>query len=429
MSTLRQVAPSPPRTPLQDTTNSMNPEASSPPFHTAKTTQSTKSRRKFSISFFRHQNLDSSEDIPSPHSSLWDAPLAEQHLNTTLPVGDWDASGADIPAPPTKTKGKKKGKRKGASESSSPPAAIDSTPSIRLDSNVHHPHLLDTITERSSRPTLRSFRPSSISLRRDSPSITTLRARTSALRKESFSLADLPPSPRSLVSSKSSLSLRDDMIQPRPNTPQYAPPERMPTPPGLPTFNTPEAIHYRLPSPQLSFRERFRLTPTPEEMHYHRQTAHLPPGVVMRGERGELIRGRWRQGGQSGHTGHGNQGALDSHPFTRAPLADIASEGDGAVEGSASTLAVGIGPAEAPQNSTANRKGTRWERFVETTCFVCCGVELANDGQVVAAAVPRRVEGGRGGQEAMMTGARPVVEGRRGRRDRFRRFGGDGWMY
>ncbi|KAL8960849.1 MAG: hypothetical protein Q9193_002508, partial [Seirophora villosa] len=198
MSTLRKVAPSPPRTPLQDTTNSMNPEASSPPFHTAKTTQSTKSRRKFSISFFRHQNLDSSEDIPSPHSSLWDAPLAEQHLNTTLPVGDWDASGADIPAPPTKTKGKKKGKRKGASESGSPPTAIDSTPSIRLDSNVHHPHLLDTITERSSRPTLRSFRPSSISLRRDSPSITTLRARTSALRKESFSLADLPPSPRSL---------------------------------------------------------------------------------------------------------------------------------------------------------------------------------------------------------------------------------------
>ncbi|KAL8964098.1 MAG: hypothetical protein Q9197_007013 [Variospora fuerteventurae] len=428
MSTLRQVAPSPPRTPLQDTTNSMNSEPSSPPFHTAKTTQSTKSRRKFSISFFRHQNLDSSEDIPSPHSSLWDAPLAEQPLNTTLPLGDWNASGSDIPPPPPpKPKSKKKGKRKRTSESGSPPAAINSMPSVRLDPNVHHPHLLDTITERSSRPTLRSFRPSSLSLHRDSPSITTLRARTSALRKESFSLTDLPPTRHSLASSKSSLSLREETNQPLPNTPQHAPPDRSPTPPGLPSFNTPEAIHYRLPSPHLSFRERFRLTPTPEEIHYHRQTAHLPSGVVMRGENGELIRGRWRQGGQSGHTGYGTQGALDSHPFTRAPLADIASEGDEAVIGSGSTPVAGIGPAEVQRN-VRHRKGTRWERLVETTCFVCCGVELATDGQVVTA-VPRTTEVGGRGQEAMMTGARPAEEGRRGRRDRFRRFGGDGWMY
>ncbi|KAI4129149.1 MAG: hypothetical protein LQ338_002384 [Usnochroma carphineum] len=427
MSTLRQVAPSPPRTPLQDTTNSMNPEPSSPLFHTAKTTQSAKSRRKFSISFFRHQNLDSSETIPSPHSSLWDAPLAEQPLNTTLPVGDWNASGTDIPPPPEKPKRKRKGKRKETSETLNPPVALDSSPVTRLNPDVHHPHLLDTITERSSRPTLRSYHPSILSLRRDSPSLSTLRARTSALRKESFSLADLPPTPRSLASSsKSSLSLHDDTTHCLPNSPQYDPPERMPTPPGLPRFNTPEAINYRLPSPQLSFREKFRRHPSPAEIQYHRQTSRLPPGVVMRGENGELIRGRWKQGGLSGHTGYGTQGVLESHPFTRAPMAEIASEGNEAAIGSGSGQVTGIGPAEEAR--PAYRRGTRWERFVEMTCFVCCGVEMAADGHVLTA-VPRR-EGNDGrGQQAMMTGARPVEEVRRERRGGFRRFGGDGWMY
>ncbi|KAI4143241.1 MAG: hypothetical protein L6R39_004648, partial [Caloplaca ligustica] len=365
MSSLRRVEPSPPRTPLQNTTNTMNhPE--SPPFHTAKTTQSAKSRRKFSIPFFRHQNLDSSETVPSPHSSLWDAPLADQPLNTTLPVGDWDASGSELPPPPPeKPKRRKKGKRKETSEVPSPPAALDSSPVTRLNPDVHHPHLLDTITERSSRPTLRSYHPSVLSLRRDSPSISTLRARTSAIRKESFSLADLPPTPRSLASSsKSSLSIRDATVQPFPNTPQYDPPERMPTPPGLPSFNTPEAINYHLPSPQLSFRHRFRLNPTPEEIQYRRQTARLPPGVVMRGENGELIRGRWRHGGLSGHTGYGTQGALETHPFTRAPMAEVASEATNeAAIGSDSGHVVGIGPAEEQrqQPRTTSGKGTRWE--------------------------------------------------------------------
>ena len=430
MSTLRQITPSPPRTPLQDTTNNMRFEPPSPPFHTAKTTQSTKSRRKFSIPFFRHQNLDSSESIPSPHSSLWDAPLAEQPINTTLVIDDWNAAGSELPTPPEKPKSKKKGKRKEKPKATSPPAAIESSPLTCLDPNVHHPHLLDTIIERSSCPTLRSYRPSTVSLRQNSPSISTLRARSLALRKESFSLADLPePAPRSLTSSsKSSLSAQDGTSQWIPNVPQYDPPERMPTPPGLPKFNTPEAINYRLPSPRLSIREKFHRHPTPEEVEYRRQTSRLPPGVVMRGENGELIRGKWRQGGHSGHTGYGTQGALENHPFNRAPMAEIASEGDGSGVRSENTNTA-IGPPEQPSEPRRTyRRGTRWERFVEMTCFVCCGVEMASDGQVLTA-VPRRSADGTRGPEAMMTGARPVGECGPGRRSRFRRVGGDGWMY
>ncbi|KAL8966902.1 MAG: hypothetical protein Q9183_003162, partial [Haloplaca sp. 2 TL-2023] len=307
----------------------MNPDLPSPPFHTAKTTQSTKSRRRLPIPFFRHQNLDSSESIPSPHSSLWDAPLADQSHEPTTPTGNWDAFAADITPPPDEpSKKRKKGKGRAKSNAVSPPTAIKSSTSTstHLDPNVHHPHLLDTITERSSLPTIRSKHPSIVSLRRETPSVSTLRARTSALRKESFSLGDLPPASPALSRKSSESSLLSQNYQLThliPNAPIKDPPERSATPPGLPTFNTPAAINYRLPSPKLSFRQRFSPHPSPEEVTYKRQTSHLPPGVVMRGEGGELIRGRWRQGFQSGHTGYGTQGQITNHPFTRAQMAQV----------------------------------------------------------------------------------------------------------
>ncbi|KAL8872215.1 MAG: hypothetical protein Q9174_002113, partial [Haloplaca sp. 1 TL-2023] len=352
----------------------MNTELPSPPFHTAKTTQSTKSRRRLPIPFFRHQNLDSSESIPSPHSSLWDAPLTEQGHEATTPTGDWDAFAADItPSPDEPPKKRKRGRGKGRAKAKavSPPTAIKSSTSTYLDSQVHHPHLLDTITERSSLPTIRSKHPSIISLRRESPSISTLRARASALRKDSFSLGDLPPaSPAMSRKSSEESSLSSQNYQTThliPNTPIKDPPERPPTPPGLPTFNTPAAINYRLPSPKLSFRQRFSANPSPEEVMYKRQTSHLPPGVIMRGEGGELIRGRWRQGGQSGHTGYGTQGQITNHPFTRAQMAEVTNAIPVPVSEEADERTA-IGPAEE-EARVAFRKGTRWERFVELTCF------------------------------------------------------------
>lgn len=107
-------------------------------------------------------------------------------------------------------------------------------------------------------------------------------------------------------------------------------------------------------------------------------------------------------------------------------MAAIASEGDDVVVRSEDTTHMGIGPAEVP--ISVYRRGSRWERFVEMTCFVCCGVEMASDGQVVSA-VPRRSGDEGGGQEAMMTGARPVGEPAAGRMTGFQRVRRDGWMY
>lgn len=94
--------------------------------------------------------------------------------------------------------------------------------------------------------------------------------------------------------------------------------------------------------------------------------------------------------------------------------------------------------ASAPTMGEMKRNGTRWQRFVELTCFVCCGVEATMDGRVVRAipsrtadrAVPRRrnEDETRPGQTAMMTGAIPVGEAGRKKRRGFRRFGNDGWV-
>lgn len=138
----------------------------------------------------------------------------------------------------------------------------------------------------------------------------------------------------------------------------------------------------------------------------------------MRGENGELIRGRWRQGGLSGHTGYGTQGALEGHPFTRAPLAGIASEGDEAAVASGGGPVAGIGPAEEQQVRSRPREARKWDRFMDkwdrfvvTTCFVCCGVEHQDVEQV------RRTRG-RDEEPAALRGSRTrFVVPRRERND------------
>ena len=85
-----------------------------------------------------------------------------------------------------------------------------------------------------------------------------------------------------------------------PKRPHRAPLHRENTPPGLPTFNTPAAQRYVLPRPPLRLRDYVKRDSPRRE--YKRQTHRLPPGAVMRGEGGILVRGRWRAG-VSGHTG------------------------------------------------------------------------------------------------------------------------------
>ena len=171
----------------------------------------------------------------------------------------------------------------------------------------------------------------------------------------------------------------------------------------------------------------------------------------MRGEHGELIRGGWKSGGNSGHTGTGRQATLTNHAFYQAPMAQIPSENDTNIMSEVGP-SVRMGPAE-PETAIEHRNdahgyrdGTRWERFVELARFVCCGVEAAPEDEVAVSPRPSRSMGEamvtvsprptmdrEEMDEAVMSGAIPVGDKRRRRKrnkvNRFVRFGGDGWMY
>ena len=262
------------RVPLDETTNESVTPPPSPPSATAKTGPAP--RHKPAIQGLKAY-LDSSESYPSPHSSIYEASLV--HLSSTEelkhkegnqdgPVhttddglASWenivvDASGNLVPA-----------------SFLQPPAT----------NNAHIPHELYPITEKSSLATLKASL-----LLQGQASTSTLRPRSPGLngkKRKSFSLSNLPPTPERRS------SLPPSPI-PSPARPHLPPPERVPTPPGLPTFGKPEAINYRLPPPKTRFRDYFR-SPTIAAQEYNRQTAGLPRGVVMRGENGVMISGKF----------------------------------------------------------------------------------------------------------------------------------------
>ena len=252
----------------------------------------------------------------------------------------------------------------------------------------------------------------------------TVKAAVRARRKHSFSLDDLPAFRRSSRffqrSSSDSTLLTANTKSILPNQPYQPPPLRVPTPPGLPKFNTPAASNYRLPAPTLRFRDLFRLDNTSEEREWIAQTAALPRGVVMRGENGVLVRGRFRAG-QSGHTGgfgrvgEGNLGAIPmlgvSTPVRdvvgRVAPPEVAIRGQDdmineqvshdvdhplSVQGPATLRSLAVDGRDAsgtPRQTTgANRTGvldgeekeSRWSRVGEALCFICCGAEKSEDG-------------------------------------------------
>lgn len=98
-----------------------------------------------------------------------------------------------------------------------------------------------------------------------------------------------------------------------PKRPHQEPPRRGTTPEGLPTFNTDAAGRYTLPRPPTRLRDYVKRE-SPRTEH-KRQTRHLPPGVVMRGDDGVLVRGKWRAG-VSGHLG-GEMGRENMHYRSR----------------------------------------------------------------------------------------------------------------
>ena len=273
------------RTPLESTTNGARTPTPSPPSGTAKTGPIL--RRK-SATQALGAYLDSSESYPSPHSSIYEAPCAtsQEHLDSNVTKG-WDDAGwgnavHTITEPNNDEPPAWLNITVDASGSPVPVSFLRSIETVPPTKSLHVPHVLEPITEQSSLSTLRplSIVPHS--------SAATLRGRASSLKRKSFSTSDLPPSPNA-TSQRHSPPCSPILT---PVQPPHPPPTRSPTPPGLPSFNKPEASSYRLPPPPARFRDKFR-SPTVAEREWVKQTVGLPKGVVMRGEDGVLVRGRF----------------------------------------------------------------------------------------------------------------------------------------
>ena len=271
------------RPPLEDTTNSPPP---SPPATIRSSTHTL--RRKPTQRHLTH-NIDSSESFPSTHTSLYDASLETEPESVVFTTSKWSSPlpeiGVDGTAPWMDT----------VCDPDGNPVPGSFLQPISTSRKDHKPHELYPITEHNSLATLRSC--FSVS------STATLRARSPGLsgrHKKSFSLTDLPTPIETQHSSSDSPAPPPSPL-PQPNRPIHFPPQRSPTPPNLPSFGKPEALEYRLPPPPKSKRIRDRLgTPSPEELEWRRQTVGLPKGVVMRGDDGLLVRGKF-SGIRSGH--------------------------------------------------------------------------------------------------------------------------------
>jgi len=373
------------RLPLTPNTNEARTEPSTP-WATAKSTQSNfLLRHKLSIQTFKSY-LDSSESIPSAHASIYEASVISPSNENIPPTYDEnkDPSSENVASSRHQRDIDPQAERRAIEEL----AWSNSVPA------VHAPHRLEPITEKNSLATLqtkassifRSHRPTTsqsskatpkptdkaatINLRH-APSINTLTPLPTVRPKhrKSFSLPSFAR--RSKQSSSSSLTITPSNF---PTIPKRPPPLRKPTPPGLPTFNTPEAISYRLPAPPAKFRDHFRSTRLVDQ-EYRRQTTALPRGVVMRGENGELIRGRWR----AGPSGHGVGGA---HPWYAVRVENTAEmirypgNGNERVRVEQPAAVMHGANDDVPQSGDGKTKGKWWEK----AAWLCCGIGRDEEG-------------------------------------------------
>ncbi|MCJ1314552.1 hypothetical protein MMC25_008234 [Agyrium rufum] len=329
-------------------------------------------RRKGSHRHLPSSAYDSSDFSPSPHSSIYEAPyysppsVSKENISIrTSSLGQTKRTFV--------TGGRRNSASSETLEAAALPgegcvARPTSPLSLRTglpNRSIHLPTPLETIIERKSFATLRLRRSASLKGRRRSflsyrtSSKSLLRKRKSkeltpgpgtentsvshaaprhgddvldtledavhermSRRKKSFSVNDVTirrhlsryffkSSTDSYTPSIASLNgVTPYSTQRFPVMPHTSPPHRVPTPPGLPTFNTEAAANYRLPPPPIRLRDMFRFTSTPEEAEWTTQTLGLPRGAIMRGTDGTLVKGRWRPG-QSGQTGtHLNAGEI-----------------------------------------------------------------------------------------------------------------------
>ncbi|MCJ1474238.1 hypothetical protein MMC13_002896 [Lambiella insularis] len=398
------------RQPLGNNTNDLNERVVVASAETIKTRWPNTLRRKAS-SRALHPQADSSESLPSSHSSIFDALCCSDGIENIDSRTSWFD---------TFTAG---GKMPQASTSAKVVDAEESiNPSNPVPHSLHLPTTLETINEQRSIATLK------------------LQQTSQARRKLSFSLDDLAvfrrPSRFFKNSSSSSTAAYPHSAPSYPTAPPTRPPPRTPTPPGLPSFNTPAASAYRLPPPNNRFRELLRRHKSPEMRQWRFQTARLPRGVLMRGEDGTLIRGRWRPS-QSGHTGTARLGVPEAVPGQTMRNATAArglgtssysrlvtgsdrirrrkarhlepqlpQDVGGLLNGSPGVAigtpdGPGAEPLSRPSNTdeSANRpadpgkqKAHVWSRIGGVFCLLCCGVERSDDGDLHPRIVPTLTE-------------------------------------
>lgn len=188
------------------------------------------------------------------------------------------------------------------------------------------------------------------------PTATSSHNLTKSRRRKSISLDELTlPSCRAALNAPfcSSSSSEDDRNSSSqivnttyPTIPPHPPLTRAPTPPGLPSFGSREALNYSprhsivtpdpvfdangettsSPNAVLAFIERVFSQPSPSSFSVSPpRSIALPPGVIAQAADGTMVRGRFGVR-QSGHMGmSGGTISLERHPFHRdaVPLARI----------------------------------------------------------------------------------------------------------
>jgi hypothetical protein len=360
------------RSPLYDSSNSS----------TSPTNSGSLRRHGFIRNFCPY--VDSSESARSSHNSVLDTAFVTGGIHQCPWLGQQTSTKSSIDGLPR-----------------------PQSPSIR---SIHHPTPLETITEQKSYASLRARESFSIK------SKASLQALLTALQpakqiivtkhKASFSLDDLrilrhdvhlfqASKPRSDESSIDTAPT--DPTQPI--FPPLPPPERIDTPPGLPTFNTAAATQYRLPPPTLRFRDIFRLNITKEEDEWEAQTSGLPHGVLMRGEDGTLVRGRFRPT-QSGHTGTPTLRPFVGGPaacsLRAAPMAMIGTQrrvmfsgstvgglddntSDQLVVHDTENIAPLAGGVSGVRNMPKAEKPSNWMVFLEGLSFCFCGADKVEE--------------------------------------------------
>ncbi|KAL1988739.1 hypothetical protein VTN96DRAFT_7623 [Rasamsonia emersonii] len=283
-------------------------------------------RRVASLAAF-DRDLDSSESIPSDHSSLYDAARASFALE------DEDQTLSHGVKQDSEVRGGKAANARSLDSSALSPSHLRSN---------GPPHPLETITEQQSSSTLRRSR--SVSQAHESHAGSDSPSKEP--RRSSFAAADRVRRRKNVSFDESGSDFgasnwqQGNYSPALPTQPVYPPPARSPTPPGLPSFGSIEALNYSSrftieSSPTSQGRQRQR-SPGSTDGFFRRRSqggalrrflGSLPPSgssttlpmhAIARADDGTAVRGRFPYR-QSGH-GVDLTRSLDRHPFHRSHL-------------------------------------------------------------------------------------------------------------